>query len=95
MDRFLDSLVLLFRNTGQGDVLCAQTVAALLPHVSRLVRVRFFGVVLGAELGLREALVEALAEEGFEVRVQMGGGVGGGVRFAGEHRVTRVLGLRR
>jgi hypothetical protein len=93
MDRFLDSLMLLFRNTAPGDALRGLVVREMLPHVSRLVRVRFFGVVVGAVQGLEEAIVGALAEDGFEVRVERGGE--GAVRFAGEHGISRVLGLRR
>jgi hypothetical protein len=93
MDRFLDSLVLLFRNTAQGDALRGLVVREMLPHVSRLVRVRFFGVVVGAVQGLEEAIVGALAEDGFEVRVERGGE--SAVRFAGAHGISRVLGLRR
>ncbi|KAI4667433.1 uncharacterized protein J4E79_002120 [Alternaria viburni] len=76
LNSFLDSLVLVWRNTVDGNDMLRQAVLELLkPHVNQLMRLKFFQTLMMDLTGFGSDLVDSLVEDGFDVQAwpPMGG----------------------
>ena len=68
MDRFLDSLVLLWKNTtGRDDEMRAAVLELIKPELSKLMRLRFFVTMMMELVPFGDDIVQSLAEDGFDV----------------------------
>lgn len=80
LDRFLDSLVLVWRNTpDRSDAMRCAALGVVKHFLSRLVRVKFFCTLMLQLEGFGVDVVHAVGEDGVEVRVFRGSR--GEVRF--------------
>jgi hypothetical protein len=69
LNSFLDSLVLVWRNTVDGSDMLRQAVLELLkPHINQLTRLKFFQTLMLDLVGFGDDLVHSLAEDGFDVQ---------------------------
>lgn len=76
LNSFLDSLVLVWRNTIDGNDMLRQAVLELLkPDINQLMRLKFFQTLMLDLTGFGGDLVDSLAEDGFDVQAwpAMGG----------------------
>ncbi|KNG46321.1 btb poz-like protein [Stemphylium lycopersici] len=87
IDSFLDSFVLIWRNTpSREDALRDATIDLLKPQLHQLMRLKFFQTLMMEMVGFGDDIVHSLAEDGFDVKaflVLAGLQKNGGVRFAG------------
>ncbi|KAH7378251.1 hypothetical protein BKA66DRAFT_571681 [Pyrenochaeta sp. MPI-SDFR-AT-0127] len=68
MDRFLDSLVLLWRNTpNRSDPMRAAVLNLIKPSLDQLMRQRFFITMMLEMISFGDDIVQSLEEDGFEV----------------------------
>ncbi|KAL1793920.1 hypothetical protein ACET3X_007341 [Alternaria dauci] len=69
LNSFLDSLVLIWRNTLSGDDALRQGVLELLkPHINQLMRLKFFQTLMLDLVDFGSDLVHSLAEDGFDIQ---------------------------
>ncbi|KAG9190310.1 hypothetical protein G6011_08398 [Alternaria panax] len=69
LNSFLDSLVLIWRNTLNGDDMLRQGVLELLkPYINQLMRLKFFQTLMMDMVGFGDDLVHSLAEDGFDIQ---------------------------
>jgi hypothetical protein len=69
LNSFLDSLVLVWRNTVDGNDMLRQAVLELLkPRINQLTRLKFFQTLMMDLVGFGDDLVCSLAEDGFDVQ---------------------------
>lgn len=69
LDRFLNSLVLLWRNTQSRYNAMRQAVLELIKHnLNRLLRVPFFVTLMQEVVGFGDDIVASLEDDGFEVK---------------------------
>ncbi|KAI4947389.1 hypothetical protein J4E91_006742 [Alternaria rosae] len=69
LNSFLDSLVLVWRNTIDGNDMLRQAVLELLkPDINQLMRLKFFQKLMLDLTGFGGDLVDSLAEDGFDVQ---------------------------
>lgn len=69
LDRFLNSLVLLWRNTdAQIDALRKATLELVKRELNKLLRVPFFVTLMQELVGFGDSVVASLEGDGFEVR---------------------------
>ncbi|KAI4607574.1 hypothetical protein J4E83_009470 [Alternaria metachromatica] len=76
LNSFLDSLVLVWRNTIDGNDMLRQAILELLkPHINQLMRLKFFQTLMMDLTGFGSDLIGSLAEDGFDVQTwpAMGG----------------------
>ncbi|CAO2653961.1 Nn.00g106940.m01.CDS01 [Neocucurbitaria sp. VM-36] len=68
MDRFLDSLVLLWKNTrNRDDAMRVAVLELVKPELNKLMRLRFFITMMMGLVGFGEDIVHSLEEDGFDV----------------------------
>jgi hypothetical protein len=69
LNSFLDSLVLIWRNTLDRTDMLRQAVLELLkPHISQLMRLKFFQTLLMNMVDFGDNLLHSLAEDGFDIQ---------------------------
>lgn len=69
LNSFLDSLVLVWRNTVDGNDMLRRAVLELLkPHINQLMSLKFFQTLMLDLTGFGDDLVSSLAEDGFDVQ---------------------------
>jgi hypothetical protein len=76
LNSFLDSLVLIWRNTSDATDMLRQGVLELLkPHINQLMRLKFFQTLMMEMVDFGDDLMHSLAEDGFDIQTfaTMGG----------------------
>jgi hypothetical protein len=85
LNSFLDSIVLIWRNTPhRGDALRHAVLELLKPKIHQLLRIKFFQTLMLDMVGFGNDVVGSLADDGFDVKafpVMAGQLEKAGVRF--------------